>query len=112
MKKVKEMKLCNQCGIVKPVSEFYRNGKYLRSNCKECQKALVSGNLPEDTPAYLSSSGEEAGWFFAEHFTKGVANCELCGKKDYLFRSTHPTKGTMFLCNDCTLMLAFEGDDG
>ncbi len=33
-----ETKICKKCGIEKPISEFNKNGKYYRSNCKECKK--------------------------------------------------------------------------
>lgn len=39
------MKLCNKCGIEKPLEEFsiYKSGKYRigkpHSHCKECEKA-------------------------------------------------------------------------
>lgn len=34
-------KRCTQCSIVKPASEFYKNGKSLRSSCKECGSLLA-----------------------------------------------------------------------
>ena len=33
-----ETKVCNKCGLEKPLSEFNKNGKYYRANCKDCKK--------------------------------------------------------------------------
>lgn len=32
-------KTCTKCGIEKPLSDFYRQGKYYRSDCKKCKDA-------------------------------------------------------------------------
>jgi hypothetical protein len=32
------MKRCNVCGEEKPVSEFYKHGKYVSQPCKACSK--------------------------------------------------------------------------
>jgi hypothetical protein len=32
------MKKCSKCGIEKDLSCFYKKGKYLRSECNDCQK--------------------------------------------------------------------------
>ena len=34
-------KMCNVCKNTKPTSEFYTNGKYLRYQCKQCEKSAV-----------------------------------------------------------------------
>ncbi len=33
-----ETRVCIKCGIEKPLSEFNKNGKFYRTNCKECKK--------------------------------------------------------------------------
>lgn len=30
------MKVCTECGVEKPLEEFYKNGIYRRPKCKEC----------------------------------------------------------------------------
>ena len=34
-------KKCSRCGKTKPVSEFHKNGKYIRSFCKKCHNLSV-----------------------------------------------------------------------
>lgn len=36
------MKRCNVCGEEKPVSEFYKHGKYVSQPCKACSKNAPS----------------------------------------------------------------------
>lgn len=33
-----ENRTCKKCGIEKPINEFYKNGKFYRPSCKECDK--------------------------------------------------------------------------
>jgi hypothetical protein len=33
-----ENRICKTCDINKPIDEFYKNGKFFKTNCKECDK--------------------------------------------------------------------------
>lgn len=41
-----DTKVCKECGEEKPLSEFYKHGKYYRGKCKECLKKYWK--LPEN----------------------------------------------------------------
>ncbi|QGJ92057.1 helix-turn-helix DNA-binding protein [Gordonia phage Keelan] len=34
--KRKTEKACRRCGVVKPIDEYHRNGKYIRNDCRPC----------------------------------------------------------------------------
>ena len=33
-----ENRTCKTCNINKPIVDFYRNGKFYKTNCKDCDK--------------------------------------------------------------------------
>lgn len=47
-----ETKTCKACGVEKPVSSFYKAGKYLQSSCKACDNARRTGRkvVPSTEP--------------------------------------------------------------
>ena len=55
------MKKCNNCGLEKPISEFYKNKRSkdgLQSNCKSCVKAYYVANKDE-RKAYREANKDE-----------------------------------------------------
>jgi hypothetical protein len=88
------MKICSKCGLLKPPTEFHKQGgpsKGLRANCKECDKKRQ--NIWNANNRKLSR--EEANTDFtgitrkemrenkererAENFALGVKVCSICG---------------------------------
>ena len=45
----KTHKICSKCDIEKDLSEFCKNGKYHRSECKSCCEAKVKNNIENKT---------------------------------------------------------------
>ncbi len=68
------MKTCSKCGITKNLNEFHSAGivdgkKYLRGECKVCQKKVVKKRTANIKEQYVS-------W-------KKTLKCERCGFDDH-----------------------------
>ena len=58
-------KVCKHCGVEKPLSEFFTNGKkgYLRPECKECTREKARSRRKADPEKYNQRSKE----YFYKH---------------------------------------------
>jgi hypothetical protein len=68
------MKTCSKCGIEKPLTEYHSAGiidgkKYIRGECKVCQKKVVKARTKSIKEKYVS-------W-------KKTLKCNRCGFSDY-----------------------------
>ncbi len=48
-----ERKTCTQCGIEKDLSEYYKDRKYIRSNCKDCHNQNKKQNYHKKRDYYI-----------------------------------------------------------
>jgi hypothetical protein len=67
-----ETKQCRECQQVKPLAEYYRNGKRLRTECKTCNGAM-------NAPRYRSAGyrAQKMVWYFTnrdEHIERSRKN--------------------------------------
>ena len=51
-----ETRVCIKCGLEKPLSEFNKNGKYYRTNCKECKKEYEHNQYLQNRDKVLERS--------------------------------------------------------
>lgn len=54
------MKVCNSCEQEKELSEFSRNGKYLRNKCKSCTRPQINSWYSENKESHLVATAEWA----------------------------------------------------
>jgi len=89
-------KICNKCGLKKPLSSYYRNSRKLdgyENTCKRCQgKKYVKAKSYKDKK-------------YEELYKANTKLCKKCGEYKSLC-SFSPRKGTFdglsWYCNDCT----------
>lgn len=96
------MKVCNVCGVPKPLTEFHKNGKFkdgstrYRADCKECyniSRKINKKKLSKFLNNTKHRTGEEDGYSF-EDWKDAVlyfrGECSYCGRKQS--RSVRLTK--------------------
>lgn len=120
-----ELKVCNRCKILKPITEFWKNSASpdgYRSRCKACHTPPVGGRIvttTKDTPLEngILSSGhppdgpeEIPNLYQFHHQPDGEMSdynpCQACNKSNYLFACTlHGNTDTVKLniCSLCVL---------
>lgn len=60
------MKTCNKCQVSKVDAEFSRNGKYLRSHCKEC-RAIYEADWRKKSPDFAEKNREKyREWYYKD----------------------------------------------
>ena len=87
------MKRCNVCGEEKPVSEFYKHGKYVSQPCKACSK---------NASKLRWQAEKERKRRLAERASKTAAEKR---------RSRKGVKDAELVCRNCWLYLCFRGID-
>ena len=105
--KIKKMKECRKCGLIKENSEFRIRNDYMREGkpierclytyCRECEKLIAesTAKAKKDAPPQPSC-------------------CDMCGKYGVKLFLDHCHKTDRFrgwLCNNCNRGLGFLGDD-
>jgi len=113
---------------MKPLTEFYRAGKYHQPRCKPCHNATRYRDLsPEDKTRRIATiKARKYGMTLAEMQALVGAhddNCDLCGKPDTTHRKRtwtrqltmdhdHATKRFRgLLCSKCNIAIGSAGDD-
>jgi hypothetical protein len=60
------MKTCNKCLASKPDAAFSRNGKYLRSHCKEC-RATYEADWRKNSPGFAEKNRQQyRDWYYKD----------------------------------------------
>ena len=78
-----EMRTCRVCGETKPISEYYKHGKWLSRMCKECDK--------EESKRYIKKYREEhPGCRKEEHHKYSIKHREELLQKQRARRAKNP----------------------
>ena len=109
-------KTCAKCGEVKPVTEFYKQGKYRRSRCRACCKGENAGTYaklsPETKARYKRTERakrygltlEEHDRLFDQHERCPICLTEDPGKRDWCIDHDHETGEVRgLLCSECNM---------
>lgn len=122
---LEEQKTCTRCSAVKPVADFYPQGKYFRSECKMCSAEKGRGRYAITRPEV------KAGWKRTARAKKygltpkeyddlvgRVTACEICqspepgGHGEWHIDHNHETgKVRGILCTNCNLALGHFKDN-
>ena len=100
------MKLCKKCGVLKPLSNFCKAGKYLQASCKAC--------LLEYNREYRKNNKDKIRFIQAksklginkadfDRINK-IISCEICGEFNKPLHIDHSHSSLKFrgaLCNNC-----------
>lgn len=71
------MKHCNTCGILKPLTEYYVNGKWRQGSCKTCLSAKNQKNAQRN---HLKRKYDISVETYNEKLKNQKYCCALCGK--------------------------------
>jgi len=66
------VKACSKCKQVKPLAEFYRNGRRLRAECKSCNAVVNAPRYRAD--AYKAKKMDSYYWNREEHIERSRKN--------------------------------------
>lgn len=66
------VKPCSKCEEVKPLVEYYRNGRYLRSECKTCNGVMNAPRFRSDS--YKANRMDRYYWNREEHIARSQKN--------------------------------------
>ena len=124
MARTLEQKICTRCSSVKPVADFYPQGKYFRSECKLCSREKGKGAYARTSPEVKARwnrvrRAKTYGLTLEEYdeLVSRVTACEICGTdnpgpQDWHIDHDHRTgKVRSILCHNCNLGLGHFQDD-
>jgi hypothetical protein len=81
-------KKCSKCNIIKPASEFRKNGEYLMGKCKPCQYEYTTSHNQKNKEKYKiyqknsqKNNYNRGQTFMNKH--RAIYGCQKCGEKRY-----------------------------
>ena len=81
-------KKCSKCEIIKPLTEFRKNGKYWMGKCKPCQYEYTKKHNEKNKDRYkkyqrksIKMCYDRGQTFMNKH--RALCGCQKCGEKRY-----------------------------
>lgn len=114
------MKLCNKCGLDKPLTEFYKSWKKngsLHGSCKDCFKKKWWNNWRKNSKSYYENNIKWSNKtirnlglsqdFFVNELKESKWICSICKVKSKLVvdHCHIKNKYRWLICRDCNLWL-------
>lgn len=122
---MRNAKVCKKCGLEKPLTDFSKNRKTERTECKPCFASMVRNNRNKKPPSKNATRRAQWKHYYGIHMDQDTINlnlekqnwaCAIC--KDDLHEvryhqdhdhSTNAIRGV--LCSKCNMALGLFDDD-